>query len=182
MNWPLLGAYALGLLVGLLVVLLPASAAPATHLSIPSIGVDSWVAPVYGSATVDSGVGQYTRTYGLYTEPGQPGTIVLGRHDVSLWEGAVFQRLTELQVGDAILLSDGLATYLYEVTNTEVVVNSLASWEALFAPQYRIVAPPDTAGYAVPWPVVEREMVATVRLATCVNQGSHYLVVTGVSP
>ncbi len=145
-------------------------------LIIPSIGLDTWVVPVYGAQTVDGGVGQYTRTYGLYVEPGHPGAIILGGHDLSLAEGAVFQRLSEIQVGDAILL-DG---YRYEVVRTEVVVASVANWERLFEPQYRVVAPPDTAGYAVPWPVVEREMLATVRLVTCVNQGSHYLVVTGV--
>ncbi len=74
----------------MLAVALPASAAPATRLVVPSIGLDSWVVPVYGAATVDGGVGQYTRIAGLYNAPGASGTIVLGGHDVSLWEGAVF--------------------------------------------------------------------------------------------
>ncbi len=162
-----------------LAVALPASAAPATRLVVPSIGVDSWVVQDYGNVfkkPIPNYVAQYMRGYNQYVAPGAPGTIILGGHDVSLWEGAVFQRLSEVLVGDAILL-DG---YRYEGACIEGVVNTLANWEALFDPEYCVVAPPDTAGYWVPWPVVEREMLATVRLVTCVNQGSHYFVVTGV--
>lgn len=96
------------------------------HLVIPSIEVDSKVIPI-GTKLDDKGtliwetaafaVG-YHRGTGL---PGEPGNVVLSGHISSPREGAVFNKLPKLTLGDGVIVSAGERQYLYVVRDVKTV-------------------------------------------------------------
>lgn len=100
----------------------------------PEAGKPAWVLsfddrrlPVFGdidSSSLNRGVGWYPTT----SLPGQPGNVVLAGHRYS--EGKPFEWLTELSVGDEIVLETPVARYIYavRVPASELTVSATDSW------------------------------------------------------
>jgi sortase A len=99
---------------------------PPTRLVIPNIDLDSKVLPLGTTRdragklvweTVPFAVGHHQGT----ANPGEPGNVVLSGHISSPNEGAIFKRLPQLKVGDAVIVATAQQHHLYRVTDTEVV-------------------------------------------------------------
>jgi LPXTG-site transpeptidase (sortase) family protein len=96
------------------------------RLQIPTIDLDSKVVPI-GTRTDDKGhilwetaafaVGHHKGT-GL---PGETGNVVLSGHISSPREGAVFNKLPKVGIGDGIVVSTADRQFLYVVVETKTV-------------------------------------------------------------
>jgi sortase A len=105
----------------------PVSAAlPARRVVIPTIGLDSKVIQLGTTLdrrgqiaweTAPFAVGQHKGLAG----PGQNGNMVLSGHISSPSEGAVFHHLTELKVGEGVIVSTEERQYLYRVVQVQTV-------------------------------------------------------------
>jgi LPXTG-site transpeptidase (sortase) family protein len=133
---------------------------PARRLVIPTIGVDTKVIQLgtkidrrgqLAWETAPFAVGQHKGLGGA----GQTGNLVLSGHVSSPAEGAVFQRLPDLKVGEGVIVATEERQLLYRVVDTKVVT-------------------PDEVA------VLQTTPDATATLITCVPDGvySHRLVVT----
>jgi len=96
------------------------------RLQIPSIGLDSKVIPI-GTKLDPRGfviwetaafVVGYHRGSGM---PGENGNVVLSGHISSPREGAIFNKLPKVDVGDGIVVSTPDRQYLYVVAETKTV-------------------------------------------------------------
>ena len=96
------------------------------RLQIPSIDLDTKVVPV-GTRTDDRGqilwetaafAAGHHKGSGL---PGEAGNVVISGHISSPREGAVFNKLTQVEEGDGIVVSTADRQYLYIVVETKVV-------------------------------------------------------------
>jgi sortase A len=103
-----------------------AAALPARRLVIPTIGVDTKVIQLgtkldkYGKIaweTAPFAAGQHKGMAG----PGQNGNMVISGHISSPNEGAVFNNLPKLKVGEGVIVATDERQYLYRVTDTKVV-------------------------------------------------------------
>jgi sortase A len=132
---------------------------PPSRLIIPNIDLDSKVLPLGTTRdragrlvweTVPFAVGHHAGT----ANPGEPGNVVLSGHISSPNEGAIFKRLPQLKVGDAVVVMTAQQPYLYRVRETEVVTPAAVD-------------------------VLRPTADATLTLLTCVPDGiySHRLVV-----
>jgi sortase A len=132
---------------------------PPVRLIIPNIDLDSKVLPLGTTRdragklvweTVPFAVGHHQGT----ANPGEPGNVVLSGHISSPNEGAIFKRLPQLKVGDAVIVATAQQHHLYRVTDTEVVTPAAVE-------------------------VLQPTADATLTLLTCVPDGiySHRLVV-----
>jgi LPXTG-site transpeptidase (sortase) family protein len=133
---------------------------PARRLVIPTIGLDTKVIQLgtkidrrgqLAWETAPFAVGQHKGMGGA----GQTGNLVLSGHVSSPAEGAVFQKLPDLKVGEGVIVATEERQFLYRVVETKVVT-------------------PDEVA------VMEATPDATATLITCVPDGvySHRLVVT----
>ncbi|MCC7105462.1 MAG: sortase [Chloroflexi bacterium] len=131
---------------------------PPTHLTVPTIELDSRVVPL-GTylkngvpvwQTAAFAVGHHAGT----ANPGEPGNVVLSGHISSPREGGVFQRLPQVRPGDAVIVATAEQQYIYRVRDTHVVL-------------------PTALEYIEPTPT------RIVTLITCVPDGiySHRLIV-----
>lgn len=103
----------------------PRKAVP-TRLLIPSIGVDAKVIELgthYNSSgqlvwdTAPFAAGHHIGT----PNPGEPGNVVISGHISSLYEGDVFRRLPEINIGDGIVIETSDQDYVYQVVDKKVV-------------------------------------------------------------
>jgi LPXTG-site transpeptidase (sortase) family protein len=133
---------------------------PARRIVIPTIGLDSKVIQLgtkldrkgeIAWETAPFAVGQHKGLAG----PGQDGNMILSGHISSPNEGAIFHHLTELKVGEGVIVSTDERQYLYRVVEVKTVT-------------------PDQISVLDPTPD------PTATLITCVPDGiySHRLVVT----
>lgn len=53
--------------------------------------------------------------------PGEPGNVVLSGHISSIREGAIFKRLPEVEVRDAVILVTDDRNYIYQVVDKKTV-------------------------------------------------------------
>lgn len=97
-----------------------------TRLMIPSIGVDTKVIELgthYNSSgqlvwdTAPFAAGHHIGT----ANPGEPGNVVISGHISSLYEGDVFKRLPEINVGDGVVIETSDQDYVYQVVEKKVV-------------------------------------------------------------
>lgn len=112
-----------------------ASAAHATGLVIPAIGVD---APVVHGVDADSlkrGVGHYDAS----VHPGEVGNVVLaGHNDVY---GEVFRDLDQLQAGDELTLYSQTGAYRYIVRSWRIVEpNEVSVLNATASPRVTLIS------------------------------------------
>jgi sortase A len=99
---------------------------PPERLQIPSIGLDSKIIQI-GTKTDAQGhflwetaafaVGYHKGT----ALPGDAGNVVLSGHISSPREGAIFNKLPQVEPGDGIVVSTADRQYLYVVSETKVV-------------------------------------------------------------
>ncbi len=68
-------------------------------------------------------VGRYS-----YTEPGQAGVVVLGGHNVSLSEGAIFANLRWVPLDSLVTIEYGGQEYEYSVYDVYPVPQTLEGW------------------------------------------------------
>jgi sortase A len=103
-----------------------AAALPARRLVIPTIGLDTKVIQLgtkldkYGKIaweTAPFAAGQHKGMAG----PGQNGNMIISGHISSPNEGAVFNSLPKLKVGEGVIVATDERQYLYRVTDTRVV-------------------------------------------------------------
>jgi sortase A len=103
-----------------------AAALPARRLVIPTIAVDTKVIQLgtkldkYGKIaweTAPFAAGQHKGMAG----PGQNGNMIISGHISSPNEGAVFNSLPKLKVGEGVIVATDERQYLYRVTETKVV-------------------------------------------------------------
>ena len=88
---------------------------PATKIKIPKIGVEQVVLDSVDSVTLKNGPGHYRGT----TNPGKRGTIGIAGHRVTYTHP--FNRIDELEPGDAILLETLDSIYEYRVVRSDVL-------------------------------------------------------------
>jgi LPXTG-site transpeptidase (sortase) family protein len=133
---------------------------PARRVVIPTIGLDSKVIQLgtkldrkgeIAWETAPFAVGQHKGLAG----PGQNGNMILSGHISSPNEGAIFHHLTELKVGEGVIVSTDERQYVYRVVEVKTVT-------------------PDQIS------VLDQTPDPTATLITCVPDGiySHRLVVT----
>ena len=99
---------------------------PADHLTIPSISLDTRVVPLGTHYDRTGSLAWETAAFAVghhrgSANPGEPGNIVLSGHISSPSEGAIFQRLPQVQVGDSIVIGTAQAQFLYRVSDVSVV-------------------------------------------------------------
>lgn len=101
----------------------PASPPPAaTHIAIPSVGIDANVQEVgyqlvsiNGQQVRQLQVAAYAAGHDeLSANPGTGGNVVIAGHDD--WKGEVFKNLHDVKLGDPVLLTTPAATHRYVVT------------------------------------------------------------------
>ena len=98
---------------------------PATHISIPAVGIDTKVVEVgYDLVTIEGQqviqwqVADYAAGHNnLSANPGEGGNIVISGHDD--WRGEVFRTLDKVKLGDQITLTTPKGPYRYAVTEIE---------------------------------------------------------------
>jgi len=141
-------------------VLTPKPTLPAaTHIAIPSVGIDAKVVDVgyqivtiEGQAVRQLQVADYAAGHdALSANPGAGGNIVISGHDD--WKGEVFKNLHNVKPGDQVLLATPQATYRYVIT--EVIYRkdvgvSLA--DRLAAGQYLAPMPDERVTLVTCWP------------------------------
>ena len=135
-------------------------ASSATHVRVPSVGIDAEVRPV--GLVFRDGRLQYdvpSREAGQYAGTGtlgEPGNTVIGGHVASRGGVAVFSSLPDVTIGALIEVSRGDEVFRYQVT------------------EVRVVAPDATA-------VMEPTQDATLTLITCSTDSArtHRVVVVG---
>lgn len=94
----------------------PAPSTPlATRLQVPAIQVDAPIVQGDGWEQLKQGVGQHLGT----GAPGTPGNVVLSAHNDVY--GKIFRHLNQLQIGDEILLFNGVTTFRYLVDWKKIV-------------------------------------------------------------
>lgn len=93
---------------------------------VPRIGIDSKIVRI--ETRLDSSGNSVWETAAFAVghhrgsvNPGERGNIVLSGHISSIHEGAVFKRLPEVAVGDAVVLVTAEQNYLYQVTRLQTV-------------------------------------------------------------
>jgi sortase A len=99
---------------------------PAIRIIIPSIALDVKVIEL-GTYVNQEGetvwetapyvVGHHKGT----ANPGEPGNVVLSGHISSIREGAIFKRLPEVEVRDAVILVTDDRNYIYQVVDKKTV-------------------------------------------------------------
>jgi sortase A len=131
----------------------------ATHIAIPSVGIDSNVVDVgYQIVTIEGQsvrqlqVADYAAGHdALSANPGAGGNIVLSGHDD--WKGEVFKNLHNVKLGDQVLLTTPQATYHYVIT--EIVYRRDAGAplaDRLAAGQYLAPMPEERVTLVTCWP------------------------------
>jgi sortase A len=93
----------------------PAEGQPVAHIVIPAIGVDKIVVQGVGLPDLKKGPGHYKQT----PFPGQKGNASIAGHRTTY--GAPFNRLDELENGDAICVTTQQGLFFYQVTEKKVV-------------------------------------------------------------
>lgn len=93
----------------------PASLAGA-RLVIPSIGVDAPIVEGDDWEALKRGVGHHVGS----ALPGETGNVVLAAHNDVY--GAIFERLTDLEEGDAVRIETAAQTYHYVITDLRIVL------------------------------------------------------------
>jgi len=115
--------------------LLPRSAAFATRtlpperVTIPSIALESRVVPIGTHNDRSGALAWETAPFAVghhrgSANPGEAGNVVLSGHISSPSEGAVFQRLPQVKLGDSIVITTAQQSVLYRVWDVRVVVPS----------------------------------------------------------
>jgi sortase A len=103
-----------------------AAALPARRLVIPTIGVDTKVIQLGTKLDKNGKIAWETAPFAAgqhkgLAGPGQNGNMVLSGHISSPNEGAVFNNLPKLKVGEGVIVATDERQYLYRVTETKVV-------------------------------------------------------------
>lgn len=99
---------------------------PPERLIVPSIDLDARVIPL-GTRSDQAGAPIWETAafaVGFYRDsarPGEPGNVVMSGHISSPREGAIFQRLPDLKVGDGIVVGTAQQRYLYTVRDRLIV-------------------------------------------------------------
>ncbi len=108
------------------------------NLSIPAIGVNAHVEQVGTNAVGDVGT---PHTFGdvawymLGPKPGEPGNAIIDGHvNNALTTAGVFEHLSDLRMGDAIILSDSTGrTLVYTVTKVKEYTDANAPLPDIFS-------------------------------------------------
>jgi len=87
----------------------------ATQIQIAAINVDAPIVQGDSWEQLKKGVGQYIGS----TDPGQPGNMVLSAHNDVY--GEIFRHLDELQPGDQIIIYTLQHSFIYAVSETQIV-------------------------------------------------------------
>ncbi|HET7034106.1 MAG TPA: sortase [Thermomicrobiaceae bacterium] len=99
--------------------------APATHITIPAVGIDTKVVEVgydlvqiEGQQVIQWQVADYAAGHNnLSANPGEGGNIVISGHDD--WRGEVFRTLDKVKLGDQIILTTSTGQHRYAVSEIE---------------------------------------------------------------
>lgn len=102
---------------------------PPTHLTIPSVGIDSPVVTVTwelkqskvgGAVQAEWDVASYAVGHNLGSaNPGQPGNVVMAGHVD--YKGEVFKNLHNVKKGDEVIIQTDKGQYVYVITETDLV-------------------------------------------------------------
>ena len=131
----------------------------ATHIAIPSVGINTKVVDVgYQVITVEGQsvrqlqVADYAAGHdALSANPGAGGNIVISGHDD--WKGEVFKNLHEVKLGDQVLLTTPEATHRYVIT--EIIYRKdvgVPLADRLAAGQYLAPMPEERVTLVTCWP------------------------------
>ncbi|HST03911.1 MAG TPA: sortase [Chloroflexia bacterium] len=134
---------------------------PTTHLTIPSVGVDSKIVPIDwkmipgkdGAAAksewqvADYAVGHHAGT----ANPGQPGNVVLSGHDD--YKGEVFKNLHDVHKGDEVIVDTEKGQYVYIITDLVLVKEEgVSDAQKLSNAAYMNPTPDQTLTMITCWP------------------------------
>jgi sortase A len=131
----------------------------ATHIAIPSVGIDTKIVDVgYQSVTIDGQtvrqlqVAAYAAGHDAQSaNPGAGGNIVISGHDD--WQGEVFKNLDQVQLGDQVVLTTPDATHRYVITEIIYRKDTGASLaDRLAAGQYLAPMPEERVTLVTCWP------------------------------
>lgn len=94
---------------------------PATHIQVPSVGINTSVVEVgytvvnnNGQPLIEWQVADYAAGHhNLSANPGEGGNIVISGHGD--WRGEVFRTLEYVQIGDQVILTTANGDHVYEV-------------------------------------------------------------------
>jgi sortase A len=138
----------------------PAQPLPgATHIAIPSVGIDTKIVDVgYQTLTIDGQtvrqlqVAAYAAGHdALSANPGAGGNIVISGHDD--WQGEVFKNLYQVHLGDQLVLTTPDATHRYVITEIIYRKDTGASLaDRLAAGQYLAPMPEERVTLVTCWP------------------------------
>ena len=134
---------------------------PTTHLTIPSVGVDSKIVPIDwkmipgkdgASAKSEWQVADYAVGHHAGTaNPGQVGNVVLSGHDD--YKGEVFKNLHNVHKGDEVIVDTEKGQYVYVVTQLVLVKEEGVSDEQKLAnAAYMNPTPDQTLTMITCWP------------------------------
>lgn len=97
---------------------LPRIGEPVGRMSVPRIGLDTWIVAGAKYEQLEMGPGVFTTS----PLPGQAGNLAIAGHRTSY--GAPFEHLDELRYGDTVTFRTPQGMFTYMVTSSEIVLAS----------------------------------------------------------